>query len=88
MRNMAKRRYSSPILMELTPGDDPTIVIGGSQQTHGEDSMWSFSGIDEGTISLIELNCDDFDLQDMDDDGDYVITAAEFQAWYDANEPW
>ena len=76
--------------MGLEPGDDPTIVIGGSQGTSGYDSPYTFSGIDQSILDLIELNCDDFDLQDMDTNHDYVITQAEFQAWFDAHQdkPW
>ncbi len=84
---MAKKKYTS-VWMELEPGDDPVIVIGGSQGTSGYDSPYTFSGIDQDTLDLIELNCDDFDLKDMDTNGDYVITLAEFDAWYEANEPW
>ena len=85
---MAKKKYISPILMDLEPGDDPIIDFGASQGTSGYDSQWTFSGIDQGTLDLIELNCDDTDLQDMDSDGDFVITLSEFEAWYEANEPW
>ena len=74
--------------MTLTPSDDPIIPIGPSQGSSGYDSPYTFSGIDADTIALIELNCDDFDLADMDVDGDYEITLAEFTAWYEANEPW
>lgn len=86
---MAKKAYVSPVLLSgLTPGDDPSIVIGGSQGTSGYDSMWTFEGIDEDIIALIDLNCDDFDLQDMDTDGNYIITLDEFNAWFEANQPW
>lgn len=84
---MAKKKYTS-VWMELEPGDDPVIVIGGSQGTSGYDSPYTFSGIDQSTLDMIELNCDDFDLKDMDTNGDYVITLAEFDAWYAANQPW
>ena len=85
---MAKRKYKSPFLMDLTPGGDTTIDIGGSQGSSGYDSMFTFSGIDDDILSMIDANCDDIDLAEMDTDGDYVITLAEFEAWYDANQPW
>ena len=85
---MAKKRYISPVLMSLTPDDDPTIVFGGSQGTSGEDSMYSFTGIDDDTMDLINLNCDDTDLAEMDTDGNLEITLEEFYTWYSANEPW
>ena len=83
---MAKKRYTSA-WMDLDP-EDPTIIIGPSQGTSGYDSPYSFEGIDEDTMAMIELNCDDFDFKDMDTDGNYVITLAEFEAWFDATEPW
>lgn len=85
---MAKKRYSSPVLMELTPGDDPGISFGGSQGTSGYDSMWSFDGISQADLDMIELNCDDLDLQDMDANGNGIITDAEFQAWLEERGGW
>ncbi|MBR2669818.1 MAG: hypothetical protein IKE36_08520 [Solobacterium sp.] len=87
---MAKKAYSSPIFFGITPGDDPGIVLPPSQGTSGYDSPYTFEGIDETTLDLIDLWCDDIDLKDMDTNGNYVITAAEFQAWWDSQEkkPW
>lgn len=85
---MAKKTYIRPFLNELEPGEDPIIVHGGSQGTSGYDSQWKFSGIDEDTLALIEANCDDYDLQDMDTNDDYVITLAEYEAWYEQNGWW
>lgn len=86
---MAKRKYLSPVLLSgLNPESDPTIVIGGSQGSSGYVSPYTFDGIDDDTREMIDANCDDFDLQAMDTDGDYVITLAEFTAWYDENQPW
>ena len=87
---MAKKTYKSPIFFsgELPVGEDPILPITDSQGTSGYDSQWTFSGIDQATLNLIELNCDDFDLKAMDTDGDYIITQAEFQVWYDAHQPW
>ena len=72
----------------MTPGDDPTIPIGGSQGTSGNESMWTFSGISDEDLGLIELNCDDMDLQDMDENRDNVITNEEFQKWLAARGGW
>ncbi len=83
-----KRKYNSPLLMTLTPGEGPIIPIGPSQGTSGEVSQFSFSGIDDDTLDLIYLNCDDIDLADMDTNDDFVITLAEFEAWYEENLPW
>jgi hypothetical protein len=81
MSRVAKKGYRSPVLMGLDVGDDPSISFGGSQGTSGTDSMWTFSGISQDDLDMIDLNCDDLDLQDMDANGDYTITDAEFQAW-------
>ena len=89
---MNKRTYYRPLILPLEPGDDPGIVIGGSQDTSGWDPRWAFDGIDEDTMTMIELNCGDFDLQDMDTNGDYLVTLAEFTAWWDSfpdnDKPW
>ncbi len=85
---MAKIKYNAPIWKELDTEDDPSIEFGVSQGTSGYDSMWSFSGISEEDLSLIELNCDDLDLQDMDTDGDYVITSDEFDIWLTNRGGW
>lgn len=79
---MAKRNYKSPLLLGITPGDDPTIVIGGSQGTIGDIDQYSFSsGIPAGEMDLIYANCDDTDFAQMDTNNDYEITYAEYQAW-------
>ena len=83
---MAKKRYTSA-WMDLDT-EDPTIIIGPSQGTSGYDSRYSFEGIDEDNMAMIDLNCDDFDLQDMDTDENYVITLAEFEAWLEARGGW
>lgn len=83
---MAKKKYTT-VWMELEPEDDPVIVIGRSQGTSGYDSMFSFDGISDEDLTMIEANCDDIDLADMDTDGNYVITLAEFKAWL-AEHPW
>ncbi len=85
---MAKKTYIRPFLNELEPGDDPIIVIGGSQGTSGYDNPWTFNGISQEDLDMIELNCDDFDLQDMDTNGDYIITSDEFDTWLTARGGW
>lgn len=80
-----KRGYMSPMLLGLTlggEGGEGTIVIGGSQGTSGTDSMFKFDGIDQSTLDMIELNCDDIDLADMDTDHNLTITKAEFDVWF------
>lgn len=85
---MAKKQYISPVLASLTPDPDPEIPFGGSQGTSGEDSPYSFSGISDDILDLIYANCDDTDYAEMDTSGDFVITLDEYEAWYNANEPW
>lgn len=86
---MAKRRYQSPILMILEPGDDPIIDFGGSQGTSGEDSVFTWDpGIDPYDYNMFWLSYDETDLAAIDTDGDLFISKAEFDAWYDAEQPW
>ncbi|MBQ2688486.1 MAG: hypothetical protein IJG05_00230 [Solobacterium sp.] len=79
---MVRKLYKGPIIRTLEDGGQGEIIIGPSQGTSGFDSRWTFSGIDQGTLDMIDLNCDDFNLQDMDTSGDYIITKAEFDAWF------
>ena len=85
-----KRNYVSPLwLQTLDPSEDPTIDMGGSQGTSGYDSMWTFADdIGQDDLDMIDLNCDDFDLQDMDRDGNYIITNDEFQIWLEERGGW
>ena len=89
---MVKRVYYRPTILPLEPSDDPGIVHGGSQGTSGNESPYTFDGIDQDTVDLIELWCDDYDLQDMDANGNYVITLDEFNTWWnslpDDKKPW
>jgi len=86
---MATKKYISPIIhLGLEPTEDPEIDFGYSQGTSGFDSMWSFEGISQDDLDMIELNCDDLDLADMDLNGDYIITADEFDAWLTARGGW
>lgn len=81
---MAKKSYRSPMLLALNPDNDPTIVIGSSQGTSGYDSQFSFD-VDSATKALIDANCDDIDIADMDTNHDRVITQSEYDAWYAEN---
>ena len=85
---MAKKAYSSPLVIYLQEDEDPTIIVPVSQGSSGYDSTYTFEGIDQDILDLIELNCDDFDLQAMDTDGNFKITLVEFQTWFDENQPW
>jgi hypothetical protein len=75
-------------MLMLEPGVDPGVSFGGSQGTSGYDPMWSFVGISQEDLDMIELNCDDLDLQDMDANSNYEITNEEFQAWLEARGGW
>lgn len=86
---MAKKRYISPVLMSLTPDDDPTIVFGGSQGTSGDDSQFSWDKeIDSNDIEMFWNSYDETELAAIDTDGNLYISKDEFTAWYNANEPW
>ena len=85
---MAKKTYNSPFFFTLNPEEGPVIDITNSQGTSGYDSRWDLSGIYPDDLIMIEENCDDFDLQKMDVNGDYVITQAEFDVWLAARGGW
>ena len=88
---MARKTYKSPIFFsgELPVGEDPTIVLTPSQGSSGYDNQWDLSGISAADRAMIEANdCDDFDFKDMDANGDYVITQAEFDAWLADRSGW
>lgn len=72
----------------LNASSNVDIGFGSSQGTSGYDSQFTFSGIAQEVLDLIELNCDDTDLAAMDTNGNLEITMEEFQTWYDENEPW
>lgn len=88
---MTKKKYNSPIIVfnsDLQPNEDPTIIIGPSQGSSGIDTPYTFEGISEEDLDMIGLNCDDFDLDEMDSDNDYIITADEFDVWLKARGGW
>lgn len=86
---MSKKRYRSPFLMDLEPGDDPGISFGGSQGTSGNDSQFTWDpAIDPDDIDMFWLSYDETDLEGIDTDDDLFISKAEFDAWYNAEQPW
>ena len=86
---MAKRRYTSPIL-NLDPGTDPIIIpIGGSQGTSGDDPQFTWDPqISQDDIDLFWATYDETDLAAIDTDHDLYISKDEFDAWYNAVQPW
>lgn len=86
---MAKNKYIRPILMDITPVEDPTIEFGGSQGTSGEDSMFTWdSAIDPDDIDMFWLSYDETDLVGIDVNGDLYISATEFYDWLDSIGGW
>ena len=85
---MAKNKYIRPVLLDITPGEDPTIDFGGSQGASGDIDQFTFDGIDEDTLDIILANCDDTDLAEMDTDGNLIITLEEYNAWYPDHGWW
>lgn len=84
---MAKKTYVTA-WMDLDDEGDVVIEFGASQGTSGTENVFTFDGIPSDILDLIELNCDDIDLAEMDTNHNLIITMAEFQAWYEANHPW
>lgn len=74
-----KKNYISPVLM-LTGGHD--ISYGDSQGTHSGDSPYTWQGISQEDQDLFWANFDDTDLADVDEDGDYIITQTELDAFF------
>ena len=74
---MVKKRYKSPILMELETEEDPAISFGGSQGTSGYDSQWTWDSSLDDLIGMY----DDTDLAAMDKDHDYFISIEEFDSY-------
>ena len=86
---MAKKKYLSPVLLDLTPGDDPVIPVGTSQGTSGDDPVYSWDPeIDDNDIDMFWLSYDETDLPGIDTDGDLVISKDEFDAWLDSIGGW
>lgn len=82
------KKYKSPVVMLTPEPEDPDIPFGPSGGTYGFDA-YEFVGFEghEDDLAMLQLNCEQFDLEDMDD-GDFVITYDEFKAWYDEKQPW
>jgi len=85
---MGRKFYKGPIIRELGDGGQGEIVIGASQGTSGYDSPYTFVGISDEDLDMIDLNCDDIDLDEMDANDDQVITFEEFDAWLTARGGW
>lgn len=92
MNKLAKRVYKAPALMSgngLVDEGDVVIVHGPSQGTTGEDPIYTWDpAIDPNDIDMFWLSYDDTDLAGMDSDGNLFISKAEFDAWYNAEQPW
>lgn len=86
---MAKNKYIRPVLLDITPEEPTTIDFGGSQGTEGDINQFTFSGIDQETITYILENADYTILAEIDSYGteDLVITLDEYNAWLEDN-PW
>ena len=92
---MARRKYMSPLLLTITPGDESTpIIIGNSQATIGDEDPYNFDlesfaeamGDDaQDYIDMIISMCDDIQFQEMDTNGNLIITYGEFAAWNEVN---
>ena len=52
---MARKTYSSPKFFELTPGQDPGIILPGSQGTSGDDPQYTWDpNIDPDDIEMLQ----------------------------------
>lgn len=89
---MAKKKYMRPLLLDggfdpLTDSGDPVIIIGASQGSEGHDSQFTWGeGISAEDLELFEelFGNDETILAEMDN-GDLLITAEEFYAWWNEN---
>lgn len=82
---MAKKLYTSPVIvLGLSQDEDPTIILPGSQLTSGEQSRFTWdSRIDSNDIEMFwNAGYDETDLEAMDD-GDFFISKAEFDKWFE-----
>jgi len=83
------KKYIRPLLRDLEPVEDPTIVFGGSQGTSGDVSIFSWdSEIDPVDIDMFWASFDETDLAGIDINGDLFISKDEFYTWYNENNPW
>ena len=80
--------YKFPIMFLVDDGSGQ-IVTDGSETSVGDIfDMYTFAPeIDEVDLEMIGLNCDSFDLADMDLNGDLYISLDEFEDWL-ADHPW
>ena len=87
---MAKKTYNSPFFFELTPGQDPGVILRPSQATSGEDSQFKWDpAIDSNDIYMFwSSGFDETDLAAMDTNHDLTISAAEWEVWYAQHGTW
>ena len=86
---MTKKKYYTPIWMEGKISRE--VTFGESQGTNGYESPFHLADdIEEPLRILIEANASDEELAEMDNNPkNLIITKAEFDAWYEANDrPW
>jgi len=85
---MAKKKYTT-VWMDLDPEDDPIIPVNPSQGTSGDESQFTWDpAIESSDIEMFWASYDETDLAGIDSDGDLYISLAEFEAWYNAEQPW
>lgn len=75
---MIKKRYRSPMLMTLET-EEIENVVGASTGISGYDDIYTFAE----ELGLSPNDFDDFQLAEMDTDGDYFITEEEYNTWAD-----
>lgn len=86
---MAKKKYMKPLLLDggfdpLTESGDPVIIIGASQGSEGHDSQFTWGeGITEADKEWFWELFDETYFEDIDADGNLIITQDEFNAWRD-----
>ena len=77
---MAKKFYGAPIFFEEEPGSD-VIDLEKSEETYGEDSIYSFaSDLTETQIAFLK-GLGYFELDIIDTNDDHLITLDEYRAY-------
>lgn len=86
---MTKKKYMKPLLLDggfdpLTDSGDPVIIIGASQGTQGVDSPYKWGdGISSDDIEWFYGLFGEEYFEDIDTDGDWIISQDEFNTWRD-----
>lgn len=86
---MARKKYMKPLLLDggfdpLTDSGDPVIIIGASQGSEGHDSQFTWGeGISEEDIEWFWELFDETYFEEIDTDGDLIISQDEFNGWRD-----